>query len=82
MVVMSSSALQFRKYRDRVKKASFVLCQSCYWCATCFLADDGFPRCPACGSDVIDSIPISESEFYSVSVAGNGNVELRFQQVA
>ncbi|AIC14551.1 hypothetical protein NVIE_003590 [Nitrososphaera viennensis EN76] len=41
-----------------------------------------FPKCPSCGSVVIDSIPISESEFYDVNVAGNGNVELRFRRGA
>lgn len=31
---------------------------------------------------VIDSIPISESEFYKVNVTGNGSVELRFGRAA
>ena len=58
------------------------MCPSCYWCATYFIADDDFPKCPTCGSVVIDSIPISESEFYKVNVTGNGSVELRFGRAA
>ncbi|MEO9362983.1 MAG: hypothetical protein ABI348_03690 [Nitrososphaera sp.] len=58
------------------------MCPSCYWCATYFIADDSFPKCPTCGSVVIDSIPISESEFYSVNVTGNGSVELSFRRGA
>jgi hypothetical protein len=74
---------QFREYEQKVRKASFVLCPSCYWCATYFATvDDKFPECPVCRSVVIDSIQISESEFYHVNITENGNVELRFRRGA
>jgi hypothetical protein len=64
-------------YRKRVQKANFVICSSCFWCATYFVAGNEFPRCPACGDSAIDSLPISENEFYKVGISDR-NVELSF----
>ncbi len=60
-----------------MKKANFVMCPSCFWCATYFLADANFPNCPSCGGVAVDSIPISENEFYDLGVGENGNEKQR-----
>ncbi|WP_415283974.1 hypothetical protein [Candidatus Nitrososphaera sp. FF02] len=65
-------------YKKRMQKANFVICSSCFWCATCFDAGKEFPACPACKGSPVDSLPISENEFYKVEIAGNRNIELSF----
>ena len=53
----------------------FVICQSCFWCASCFptqslgtlaaAAQDSIsPKCPSCIEGNIESIPIAENENY------------------
>jgi hypothetical protein len=42
------------------------------------VAGKEFPTCPACGGSAVDSLPISENEFYKVDINGNKNVELSF----
>lgn len=60
------------------RKATFVICQDCFWCASCFRVYDSFLRCPLCRNDSIDSLPIFGDEYYKVELSPNGNVELRF----
>lgn len=55
-----------------------MICSSCFWCATYFVAGKEFPICPACSDSAIDSLPISENEFYRVEIARNNNAELSF----
>lgn len=60
------------------RKANFVICQSCFWCASCLKADYVFPMCVQCKSAAVDSLPIFDGEFYEVELLENGNVELMF----
>ncbi|MGI0048185.1 MAG: hypothetical protein ACREAW_01475 [Nitrososphaera sp.] len=36
----------------------FVICDSCYWCATCFSYNPN--RCPSCGSS-LNAMPLPQS---------------------
>ena len=46
-------------------KVSFLICQSCFWCASCLTPDaDSFAKCPSCTERNIESIPIAENEDY------------------
>jgi hypothetical protein len=60
------------------RKATFVICQDCFWCASCFRVNDSFLRCPLCRNDSIDSLPIFGDEYYRVELSVNKNVELWF----
>jgi hypothetical protein len=42
------------------------------------VAGKEFPACPACGNAAVDSLPISENEFYRIDIDGKRNVELSF----
>jgi hypothetical protein len=43
---------------------NFLLCSSCFWCAS-FLSPDSSPaKCPSCIEGNIESIPIAENEEY------------------
>jgi hypothetical protein len=61
----------------RTRPATFVMCQSCFWCAS-FLQDRPFRACPLCSGRALDSIPISERETYSLKIWHNCNVEIDF----
>lgn len=65
----------FSQYRTR--PAIFVMCHSCFWCAS-FLQGRSFQACPLCGGTALDSIPISERETYRLKISHNCNVEIDF----
>ena len=47
------------------KGVNFLLCPSCFWCASCFSPDSAsFAKCPSCIEGNIESIPIAENENY------------------
>ncbi|HJY15136.1 MAG TPA: hypothetical protein VJ225_03830, partial [Nitrososphaeraceae archaeon] len=48
---------------DTDKRVNFLLCPSCFWCASCS-PDSSFIRCPSCSEGNIESIPIAENENY------------------
>jgi hypothetical protein len=47
-------------------KINFLLCESCFWCASYF---NNYRKvvtnCPICGSKKIESMPIWHDEFYT-----------------
>jgi hypothetical protein len=45
------------------KHVRFMLCGSCYWCAS-YLDGRGVETCPACMSDRVESIPVTGNEMY------------------
>jgi hypothetical protein len=49
---------------DAYKGVNFLLCPSCFWCASCFSPDSSFIRCPSYSEGNIESIPIAENENY------------------
>jgi hypothetical protein len=65
--------------RTRISdEIQFLLCQSCFWCASYFNYSEVVTRCPTCDSNNIESLPISNSEFYKFSHDRNRGVTLEF----
>jgi hypothetical protein len=58
----------------------FLLCQSCFWCASYFNYSEGVTSCPTCESNSIESLPISNSEFYTFNHDMNHGVTLEFSE--
>jgi hypothetical protein len=56
----------------------FLLCSSCFWCASCFSHGEVFTRCPTCDNDNVESLPISNGEFYTFSHNRNRGITLEF----
>jgi len=58
-----------RKYRD----AQFLICNSCFWCAS-YLDGDFYKieYCPTCGDNRLEFIPISQTESYSLNFDRSG----------
>jgi hypothetical protein len=58
----------------------FLLCPSCFWCASYFNYSKVATRCPTCSNDNVESIPISIDELYTYSHDGNRGVTLEFSK--
>jgi hypothetical protein len=66
-----------RKYQN----AKFLICNSCFWCASSISSDYNYTeRCPTCRSTKIESVPISETEAYQISIDTN-SVSMEFWNV-
>ena len=55
------------KKKDLGNNISFLLCEACYWCASYFNSDTTLTRCPTCGNDNVESMPIANGEVYTFS---------------
>ena len=55
------------KKKDLGNNISFLLCEACYWCASYFNSDTTLTRCPKCGNDNVESMPIANGEVYTFS---------------
>ena len=60
----------------KTSQIKFVLCKSCYWCAS-KLYDRELFNCPKCNKQLFRDLPISENEKYSLSFDYN-SVNLNF----
>jgi hypothetical protein len=59
------------------KRIRFVICNSCYWCASSFL--DSSIKCPICESDRnVEVIPISKNESFKISHDPKAGIILAF----
>jgi hypothetical protein len=99
-VIMKSRAEEVRADADSLAHTSrpktrisneiiFAICQSCFWCASCFpsqvlgtiaAAEDSTspPKCPSCIEGNIESIPIAENENYRFDYDTKRGVTMEF----
>jgi hypothetical protein len=61
----------------------FVICNSCYWCASYFGIDDlesssQVLSCHVCNSHNTDLIPISSNESFRIEYSANRGMEIEF----
>lgn len=59
-----------------LQKIRFLLCQSCFWCASLIImsgcssnvltSSTLIIKCPSCKNDKIESLPISHNEHYKI----------------
>jgi hypothetical protein len=49
------------------KGVNFLLCPSCFWCASCLSSDSTFTKCPSCTEGNIEPLPIEENEDYRLN---------------
>lgn len=56
----------------------FMLCETCYWCATYLDKTRVAEKCPACSSTVLSSFPIMPDESFVFSYDAKRGVELDF----
>jgi hypothetical protein len=64
-----------------VKNIQFLLCGSCFWCASqsnnCNTSDM-ITECPSCNATRVESLPISHDEVYRFGYDPNRGVTLEF----
>ena len=73
----NQTSIRIEEYHD----AQFIICNSCMWCAS-YLAynDDNIADCPACTSNKIELLPISEKEAYRIGIE-RGGISMEFWNV-
>jgi hypothetical protein len=60
-------------------KRFFLMCKSCYWCASCLMDDQAyFSICPECLTDKMEWLPISQSEYYRLDFDQKLGMVLQF----
>ena len=60
----------------------FLICKSCFWCATCVSSFYKIEECPSCNKDATtESIPLSSYEAYSFNYDNHRGVTLNFFQM-
>ena len=62
-------------------EVSFLICRSCFWCASCLLPDSTFTKCPSCTEGNIESIPIAENENYRFNTDMKRGITMEFLRV-
>jgi hypothetical protein len=87
--IKSSSSRPFYRYQRQ-----FVLCESCFWCATRLYGaikekrsseattttstDNSTQLCPMCNQDSVALIPLQENEAYQMSTGSKRGLEIQF----
>ena len=65
---------QLRFKSDQIK---FILCKSCFWCAS-KLSGEALTKCPRCNKHLFRDLPISKNEKYTVTFDENNSINLKF----
>jgi hypothetical protein len=45
---------------------NFLMCGSCFWCASCLTGDRTMQQCPSCGNTEMQLMPVSDYESYKL----------------
>jgi hypothetical protein len=57
----------------------FLICDSCFWCASCIRLDVTVAKCPSCSDGKVEWMPITDNEIYKFNYdPKNGGVVLEF----
>jgi hypothetical protein len=61
------------------KEIHFLLCESCFWCASCLnVGKRTVTKCPSCRDARLESMPISDCEIYKFEYDPERGVTLEF----
>jgi hypothetical protein len=67
---------------NNIDQRYFILCNFCFWCASCTNAHFSFAAynntCPSCNDGSIEWIPIAKDENYAYNLSSTGSIELKF----
>jgi hypothetical protein len=63
------------------KEIHFLLCESCFWCASCLnAAKMTITKCPSCSDARLESMSISDNEIYKFGYDPERGVTLEFSK--
>jgi hypothetical protein len=82
-VFTQAHALKKKEIVNNNKKIHFLICGSCFWCASHFNnIGDMIVKCPSCDSNnKVESIPVSYNEVYKLYYDPKRGVVLEFSKV-
>jgi hypothetical protein len=72
--------MQMENYAKISKERYFLICESCFWCASYFKSQSTFHKCPLCHEGKIECMPIGEDENYGFDYSPTKGVELKFSK--
>lgn len=68
--------------RKNIISVRFLLCGSCFWCASLINIIDGtIGKCPSCKNNRVESMPVSYDDFYKFDYDPKRGVTLEFLKV-
>jgi hypothetical protein len=69
----ATNEINYYKKREQTYKATtnkqrdFLLCESCFWCASCIDSEQKhMTRCPSCNDFRLNYLPITNNEIYKL----------------
>ena len=63
------------------KEIRFLICESCFWCASCLnVAKSTVTKCPSCSDAKLESMAISDNEIYKFGYDPGRGVTLEFSK--
>ena len=63
------------------KQPHFLLCSSCFWCASDLNLRGTVEICPSCMNGKVESMPISDNEIYTFHYSATRGVTLEFRTI-
>jgi hypothetical protein len=69
MIAFTTSS-SFDINKDKIKlprQIHFLLCSTCYWCASDIGSKSKFTKCPSCNSVEFGAMPIPKNELYKIN---------------
>ena len=77
----NTDKLSNEKKRIITKQRHFLLCESCFWCASSIYLVSMDWICPVCNNSKIESIPIENNEMYKFNYNQRHGVILEFSEL-
>jgi hypothetical protein len=81
--ISATGQVHLRRGKENLKQREtiFILCDTCFWCATYFgkFMLPAENRCPICLDTELSSFPILPDESFSFNHSQKRGVELKFQ---
>ena len=84
---LASNTIENNTILQPIDKVYFVICNSCYWCASYFGIDDleslsgsssRVLNCPICNSHCTELMPISNDESFRIKYSLSRGMEMEF----
>jgi hypothetical protein len=69
-----SNSEQYSEYNLDAESKYFIICKSCFWCASRLNRSNMITKCPMCDNNndgLLDSIPISDNLVYKIDYGKN-----------
>ena len=59
-------------------KVQFMICDSCFWCASILANGSAIDRCPCCKSDMMELMPLTTGEAFRFDHSPKSGIVLEF----